>query len=81
MPSGNVSTAKGTVGREAHRIEEAPAMAIVLNCDMGEAFGLYRCGDDEGIMPLIHSPMWPAASMPPTRASCAAPCSSPSSTA
>ncbi|MCW6508302.1 LamB/YcsF family protein [Lichenifustis flavocetrariae] len=29
-------------------------MAIVLNCDMGEAFGLYRCGDDEGIMPLIH---------------------------
>ena len=28
-------------------------MAIVLNCDMGEAFGLYRCGDDEGIMPLI----------------------------
>ena len=29
-------------------------MAIVLNCDMGEAYGLYRCGDDEGIMPLIH---------------------------
>ena len=28
-------------------------MAIELNCDMGEAFGLYRCGDDEGIMPLI----------------------------
>ena len=28
-------------------------MAIELNCDMGEAYGLYRCGDDEGIMPLI----------------------------
>lgn len=24
-----------------------------LNCDMGEAFGLYKMGDDEGIMPLI----------------------------
>ena len=28
-------------------------MAIEINCDMGEAFGLYRCGDDEGIMPYI----------------------------
>ncbi|MFL5259895.1 MAG: LamB/YcsF family protein [Hyphomicrobiales bacterium] len=25
----------------------------IINCDMGEAFGLYRMGDDEGIMPLI----------------------------
>jgi UPF0271 protein len=25
----------------------------VINCDMGEAFGLYRMGDDENIMPLI----------------------------
>lgn len=25
-----------------------------LNCDMGEAFGLYRMGDDESLMPLIH---------------------------
>lgn len=24
-----------------------------INCDMGEAFGLYRMGDDAGIMPLI----------------------------
>lgn len=24
-----------------------------LNCDMGEAFGLYRMGDDDGLMPLI----------------------------
>jgi UPF0271 protein len=28
-------------------------MALAINCDMGEAFGLYKCGDDEGIMPLI----------------------------
>ena len=26
----------------------------VINCDMGEAFGLYRMGDDESIMPLIN---------------------------
>lgn len=25
----------------------------VINCDMGEAFGLYRLGDDRGLMPLI----------------------------
>jgi ABC-type Fe3+/spermidine/putrescine transport system ATPase subunit len=25
----------------------------VINCDMGEVFGLYRMGDDEGLMPLI----------------------------
>jgi len=28
-------------------------MALAINCDMGEAFGLYHCGDDEGIMPYI----------------------------
>jgi len=28
-------------------------MAVVINCDMGEAFGLYKMGDDEAIMPLI----------------------------
>jgi 5-oxoprolinase (ATP-hydrolysing) subunit A len=28
-------------------------MGVVINCDMGEAFGLYRMGDDEAIMPLI----------------------------
>jgi UPF0271 protein len=26
----------------------------VLNCDMGESFGLYRIGDDVGLMPHIH---------------------------
>jgi 5-oxoprolinase (ATP-hydrolysing) subunit A len=25
----------------------------IINCDMGEAYGLYRMGDDENIMPLI----------------------------
>jgi 5-oxoprolinase (ATP-hydrolysing) subunit A len=25
----------------------------VINCDMGESFGLYRLGDDEALMPLI----------------------------
>lgn len=25
----------------------------ILNCDMGEAFGLYRMGDDDALMPLI----------------------------
>lgn len=28
-------------------------MAININCDMGESFGLYRMGDDEGMMPHI----------------------------
>ena len=28
-------------------------MGLAINCDMGEAFGLYRMGDDEGIMPFI----------------------------
>ena len=26
---------------------------VLLNCDMGESFGLYRIGDDAGLMPLI----------------------------
>ena len=29
-------------------------MAVTINCDMGECFGLYRMGDDQGMMPLIH---------------------------
>lgn len=28
-------------------------MALDINCDMGESFGLYKMGDDEGIMPFI----------------------------
>ena len=42
---------------------------VAINCDMGEAFSIYRCGDDEGLMPLDHrSRTWRAASTPPTRA-------------
>src|SRR3984893_13054814 len=26
---------------------------VIINCDMGEAFGLYKMGDDEGLMPEI----------------------------
>ena len=28
-------------------------MAVNINCDMGESFGLYKMGDDEGVMPFI----------------------------
>jgi len=28
-------------------------MGVTINCDMGEGFGLYRLGDDAGLMPLI----------------------------
>lgn len=28
-------------------------MAVDINCDMGESFGLYKMGDDEGIMPYV----------------------------
>jgi 5-oxoprolinase (ATP-hydrolysing) subunit A len=27
---------------------------ILLNCDMGESFGIWRLGDDQRIMPSIH---------------------------
>lgn len=30
-------------------------MAIDINCDMGEAYSIYKCGDDEAIMPYITS--------------------------
>jgi UPF0271 protein len=28
-------------------------MGLAINCDMGEGFGLYKCGDDAAIMPFI----------------------------
>ncbi len=28
-------------------------MGVSINCDMGEAFSIYRCGDDAAIMPHI----------------------------
>lgn len=30
-------------------------MAIDINCDMGEAYSIYKCGDDAAIMPYITS--------------------------
>ena len=30
-------------------------MGIDINCDMGEAYSIYTCGDDEAIMPYITS--------------------------
>lgn len=30
-------------------------MAIDINCDMGEAYSIYKCGDDDAIMPYITS--------------------------
>jgi UPF0271 protein len=29
-------------------------MAIPINCDMGEGYGLYRCGDDAALMPYVN---------------------------
>jgi 5-oxoprolinase (ATP-hydrolysing) subunit A len=29
-------------------------LVILLNCDMGESFGIWRLGDDPRIMPSIH---------------------------
>lgn len=26
---------------------------VDINCDMGESFSIYHCGDDEGLMPLV----------------------------
>lgn len=28
-------------------------MGVTINCDMGEGFGLYQCGDDAGLMPYV----------------------------
>ncbi|MBO0663118.1 5-oxoprolinase subunit PxpA [Jiella sp. MQZ9-1] len=28
-------------------------MSVTINCDMGEGFGLYHCGDDAGLMPFV----------------------------
>jgi UPF0271 protein len=35
------------------QLVEGQREMVVINCDMGEAFGLYRMGDDESLMPLI----------------------------
>ena len=28
-------------------------MSVTINCDMGEAYGIYRLGDDEACMPYV----------------------------
>jgi UPF0271 protein len=33
--------------------EHSNAKPVAINCDMGESFGLYKMGDDEGMMPFI----------------------------
>jgi UPF0271 protein len=40
-------------GSEQLSCNGGPLMAVVINCDMGESFGLYKMGDDEGMMPYI----------------------------
>src|ERR1043165_804871 len=32
---------------------EHDVIKLAINCDMGESFGLYKIGDDEGMMPHI----------------------------
>ena len=45
---------RDTVGQHGLLKERLGAvMTWEINCDMGEAYGLYEMGDDEGIMPFI----------------------------
>src|SRR5258706_6238202 len=37
----------------ANRERKEDDMGLAINCDMGESFGLYKLGDDDGIMPYI----------------------------
>jgi UPF0271 protein len=46
-------------------------MAVSINCDLGEAFGIWRLGDDEGCMPFIHTQTLPADITHPIPAPCA----------
>jgi UPF0271 protein len=43
----------GKAGILSSRARREEAAVTTINCDMGEAFGLYRMGDDEALMPLI----------------------------
>ena len=38
---------------ECSRQDKDNKKMVIINCDMGEAFGLYKMGDDEGLMPQI----------------------------
>ena len=46
-----LSGSPAAAGRRLSNCEAV--MAWEINCDMGEAYGLYEMGDDEGIMPFI----------------------------
>lgn len=39
--------------KTADLIRGSTKMSVTLNCDIGESFGLFRLGDDAGLMPLI----------------------------
>lgn len=44
----------GDPPRIAYSLRSKRGTAMVaINCDMGEGYSIYRCGDDEGIMPFI----------------------------
>lgn len=43
----------GTDGRRGRTTREAELAKITINCDMGEAFGIYSFGDDEACMPYV----------------------------
>lgn len=52
--AGHLTTAipQHTVPKQG-RNEQVDRLKTLINCDMGEGFGLYRIGDDAGLMPLI----------------------------
>ena len=56
-------------------------MAVSINCDLGEAFGIWRLGDDEGACPSSHTQTLPADITHPIPAPCGARLGWPSSTA
>jgi UPF0271 protein len=41
------------VDASVRREQENAMVKVTINCDMGEAFGIYRFGDDEACMPFI----------------------------
>ena len=43
----------GPDGRRGRATREAEVARITINCDMGEAFGIYSFGDDEACMPYV----------------------------
>ena len=46
-------TTQHKAGNKLSQASSGEQGVTTINCDMGEAFGLYRMGDDEALMPLI----------------------------